>query len=507
MESTKTRKRKVYRNVEELLDDLKSYGRYQKILNIMLAILYVPASFQIMIMYFIAVQPKWRCLGNSSLCFSTKVHPSSNMSRCNIPRHHWEYVEPKDYSLITDLDLDCGDEWLSDMALSITYLGWAIGSLTLGYLANRIGRKKVIFLSTLMIIITVFVSAFVTNIYLFIVLRFVVGFFKSGNAYILYMLMGECVNSEHRSFASLIITLAYNTALVILGLKAYYIRKWRTLLIMCSVPYMFVLLFHFYVQESIRWLYLKGMNDRIVHVCSKIADWNRVNDFNYDFLIVKTIDSEVKTNPKELFRSHAVTRRSIVLIYCWFMATGLYYAFFNMADDFGASMHITFVLFALLEVPANMFGSWCMDRFGRKCTIPGSMLVGSFLSTTIAFVMIATDSTSVRVLIGAIVQGCLVIAFNFLIPWTVEILTTDIRSLGMGIFSAAGRTGGVMSPWIANRLNLLHPVAPFLAVGILGCSTSYAMWCLPETKGQQMKEVDDQENLPLLKTKGIVQKQ
>ena len=73
--------------------------------------------------------------------------------------------------------------------------------------------------------------------------RFVVGFFEAGCFLSVFVLATELVGPEKRALAGILVWLYFTVALMILGLIAYFVRNWRTLLILSSAPWIFTLAF------------------------------------------------------------------------------------------------------------------------------------------------------------------------------------------------------------------------------------------------------------------------
>lgn len=486
-------------SIEEILTSLNSYGRFQRIINIIFAFITMPTCFHILIMYFIEAQPQWKCVvvggdENSSGCGNGTIYPASNQTRCDIPRRYWAYAESNDYSIITEFQLDCGKEYLAYIANSVYFLGWAIGAIILGILSNLYGRRIVIVTSSFITLSIGLVSSFVPNIYLFICCRFILGIFTMGNVSLLIVLIGEFIDTKHRPLAGMIITVSYTVAITMLGVKAYFIRRWRLLLRACSLPYFFVIFFYKFIPESIRWLYLHNRKREMLAVCKRMAYWNK-RKFPDDFTIpAPESTSQSRAAVSKIFGNRQNLKLIMVLMFNWFSANALYYAFFLTAEDFGISMYLTFIFFALVEVPSNIIGSVCSDRLGRKKTVPISILLGGAISFLIAFLPKTKELLILRIILGVFGTSFLIISFNFLIIWSVEILTTDIRSVGIGIVSAAGRFGGISAPWIAVYLRMIHPSLPFVTIGGVGVISGLAMLSLPETRGVVMKdEVHEKE--------------
>ena len=107
----------------------------------------------------------------------------------------------------------------------------------------RFGRLKTLFISLAVHIFVGFLSAFSPNYWVFLATRFITGFCKPGIGLVMFTLASEYVGEKHRPMSGLLLMLATGLSLAILGVKAYFIRQWKTLFIACTIPYAFVLPF------------------------------------------------------------------------------------------------------------------------------------------------------------------------------------------------------------------------------------------------------------------------
>ena len=131
--------------------------------------------------------------------------------------------------------------WLASGA--ILFFGKAVGAIILGSLADKYGRKSVLFPSLLIVLLFSFVMAFAKVFWIVAVCRFIVGFFEVGCLLSMFVLATELVGPEKRALAGIVVWFYFTAALMILGLIAYFVRDWRTLLILSSAPWIFTLAF------------------------------------------------------------------------------------------------------------------------------------------------------------------------------------------------------------------------------------------------------------------------
>ena len=88
-----------------------------------------------------------------------------------------------------------------------------------------------------------------------------------------FILMSELVGSKRRPLAGLIIYVTTPIGWCVLALKAYYVRNWKVLSMVCTLPYLvFVFGFYGYVPESVRWLQCRGEEEKIKNIIGETND-------------------------------------------------------------------------------------------------------------------------------------------------------------------------------------------------------------------------------------------
>ena len=104
----------------------------------------------------------------------------------------------------------------------------------------RFGRVKILVVSFYGIVVVSFLSAFSPNFAMFAVCRFIIGIFKPATVLGPYVIAGELVGPKYRPVAGAILWILFVVAMVLTGVKAYFIRQWKILVIACSAPYFVV---------------------------------------------------------------------------------------------------------------------------------------------------------------------------------------------------------------------------------------------------------------------------
>merc|ERR1712112_20416 len=167
----------------------------------------------------------------------------------------------------------------------------------------------------------------------------------------------------------------------------------------------------------------------------------------------------------------------------------------KMTDD----LYLSFILVALIEIPAYLILPVLIDIWGRKPLfvvtqlIPGIFcIVAAFLNEGVIFTVLTLGSK-----MGA------AMAFNVTFMYTAQLYPTTIRNSAVGTCSTIARLGGLMAPWVGKYLT--NPVAfsdpipeyvPLVLFGGFGVLGGLCALLLPEPLGFPLPNTfDDIEDI------------
>lgn len=477
-----------FNTIDDILEKVGSYGRYQILLTIALCTFIIPLSFPILIMYFTALEPPWRCVRNSTVCITNQTMTSGDLKKCSIPRSEWEFTEDKDYSIITQFDIYCDRKWIIHLTTSALFIGWGLGSIIFGWIADNFGRKIVIAPSLLVVIMLNFLSAFSPNALIFTLGRLLIGVFISGVYYPSYLCMSEFTSNKYRPFSLNMIKCSFPIGLTLLALKAYFLRNWKFIHIACSVPYLLVLGFVIFIPESIRWLHVQRKDRELRLVLHKVAVWNK-KTLPPSFTLSPPSDTScLKSNPLDLFRSKSVAIKSAIHGYAWLVITMVFYGLTLASSDLGGSIYTNFVLISLSEIPGALATIYLCKVIGRKKTVCSCIVLSSLFCITITFIPISGKLKIIRVVFGIIGKICVSVSFSAILIWSLEIYPTSMRAQATGFFQLTGRVGSSSAPWIAKALNRVYFGSPFLVMGVSLLIGAFMLVTLPEPNGMSFLE-------------------
>ena len=103
----KPKKIENYMDVDEILLDIGEFGRMQVALVFIFCLLIIPPTYHTLIMSFAGSNPNWRCVANSTECNMTGefsvLQEDDYYKRCDMKRSSWEFTQPKEFSIVTEV--------------------------------------------------------------------------------------------------------------------------------------------------------------------------------------------------------------------------------------------------------------------------------------------------------------------------------------------------------------------------------------------------------------------
>lgn len=182
----------------------------------------------------------------------------------------------------------------------------------------------------------------------------------------------------------------------------------------------------------------------------------------------QTINSTVDSLRK-LYSSQLLPRTTLPLQLLWFCLSFATYGITTWINTLFVEIQLENIyfnsfLFALSSLPGNIVSMVYSDRYGRK-----KMLIGSLIGAACGLVVFATTvyagsrqendgqsntsmQTFVIVLCACAFQAFGTISWNTIDIITAEMFPTNVRSAGMGVCTATGRLGGILSQCINAKL-------------------------------------------------------
>ena len=481
--------------VEQMLPHIGDNGTFQKLLVVGFTITLFVTSMQPVLCTFITLAPDWRCVENSTECtWKNMTFPAQDERRCNMSRSEWKYIADKDFSIVTQFDVDCERKSLVTLFMAIFFVGWGMGAIVCGWVVDRHGRRIIFLPAMITIFVLGFASPFASNVYIVIAFRFFIGFSFPGLLIQSQVVITEFVGTSFRHIAIGVSSSSFNVAWVLLGVKAYYLQNWKYLSIVCTAPYLPIFLFYFFIPESARWLHLKNRHEEAMIILRRIAKWN--NRTLPDNITLASNHSTItvhsgNSNIFHLFSSPKLATRTCVLMFVWFSCALSSYGLQFSAGNLGGTVYLNFMLLSAAGVPAAVAGSTGLKMFGRKITTLSHVILAGVTCFVIAGLPSNGVYRVVRLVLGIFGKFCVVAQIACLYTWSPEMYPTSMRAVAMGVVQLSARVGSGLSPLVVIELARYGQWIPFVVIGVVSVLAGGFGFLLPETKGMQLKENEE----------------
>ncbi|XP_062954070.1 solute carrier family 22 member 1 [Cynocephalus volans] len=410
-------------------------------------------------------------------------------------RDGWVYDTPGS-SIVTEFDLVCADAWKVDLFQSCVNAGFFLGSLVIGYVADRFGRKLCLLVTALVNALAGVLMALAPDYTSMLLFRLLQGLVSKGTWMAGYTLITEFVGLGSRRTVAILYQMAYTVGLVALPGVAFAIPHWRWLQLAVSLPTFLSLLYYWCVPESPRWLLSQKRNTQAIKIMNHIAQKNgKLPPADLKLLSLEE-DVTEKRSPSfaDLFRTPHLRKHTFVLMYLWFTVAVLYQGLIMHMGTTSENLHLDFFYSALMEFPAAFVVLVTIDRVGRLYPMATAYLVAGAACFIMTF--ISHDLHWVNTVIACIGRLGITVVVQMICLVNAELYPTFIRSLGVMVCSSLCDVGGIITPFLVFRLMEIWQGLPLVLFGVLGLVAGGMTLLLPETKGKALPEtIKDAENL------------
>ncbi|XP_049731655.1 solute carrier family 22 member 1 isoform X1 [Elephas maximus indicus] len=410
-------------------------------------------------------------------------------------RHGWVYDTPGS-SIVTEFNLVCADSWKVDLFQSCVNVGFFLGSLGIGYIADRFGRKACLLATVLISAVSGVLMAIAPNYVSMLFFRLLQGLVSKGSWTSGYTLITELVGPDYRRMVAILYQMAFTVGLMLLVGIAYVLPHWRWLQLAVTLPTFLFMLYYWCVPESPRWLLSQKRNTQAVRIMGYIAQKNgRPSPADLKMLsLEEDVTEKLSPSLADLFRTPRMRKHTFILLYLWFTSAVLYQGLIMHVGATGGNLYLDFFYSALVEFPASIFILLTIDRIG--CLYP--LAVWNLVAGAACFAMlfISHDLYWLNIVVACIGRMGITIVFQLVCLVNAELYPTFVRNLGVMVCSSLCDVGGIITPFIVFRLMEIWQGLPLALFAVFGLVAGGMTLLLPETKGMALPEtIEDIENL------------
>ena len=425
---------------------------------------------------------------------------------CNIESFNRSIVEKCDSyvyddsvvfeSFVTKYDLVCDKEYWARMIRAVMILGLFIGSVIGGHLGDCFGRKRVMLISTIIMIPNLMFSGYSPNLWVYIIL-FLLNITTLPLIWIsLSTLTLELFGKDYRGNAVVAEGLSWCFGQLISVLVFYLTRHWTYLHLWIGIISVLGLPAFLIIPESPRWLITQGKRILAEEVLLKIARWNRRDLSDNDKEEIKTILETVERNTKKgkdkrgsmrVFFTKMELKKTLILSLNWGILLTSYYVLYLSVTELSGNIFINSALLSLLgNFPGKFMVGVTLKHFSRRFNILlYHFLAGSFLMILGLIPKQFTIGVLICFLLSMI---CIEAGFTAVSLTTRELYPTTIRNLALGFFSSISRIFAITSPFIS-KLSCIWKPLPMLIISLSFMVVASLSYQLPETKNANLTEI------------------
>lgn len=412
------------------------------------------------------------------------VNESASRKPCELFRYddlHYDETVP------TKWDLVCSHGHLPSLVYSVGTAGSVIGTVFIGAMADRYGRKLTFFAIVAVAVLSGFGSVLATNFAVFVAMRFINALLDPQIDQVPYIIMLELVGVKQRTLMLGVACMGWTLGMCLLPLVAYLSRTWVVLATVCASCAVPLFLYFRIIPESPRWLLSQGRLPEASAILRNIAARNKVEpplDLDQKLKKVQQSISAEEEEEKsgsilDLITKPKIRRNLLILTLIGSADSCAYSGLHINVTHLSGNEFLNFLYLALVEIPANAIGWWSMDRFGRRWTNVFFVL----LTAAACWAPVVAPSSSMVHLISSIVaKFSTTAAYMMMYQQSAELFPTPLRSFSVGVLTALAAVFTASVPYVV-YLGRYGAWIPFLFLAVLTTAAGISAAWLPETKG------------------------
>ncbi|VVC97090.1 unnamed protein product [Leptidea sinapis] len=409
----------------------------------------------------------------------------------NFDKTWYEWTIPSEKNWVCDKEINVANIY------AYSKISEAFGSVFFGWFGDVYGRRPTYILSLTMIVIGRIVSLVAGSSFIVFVIGCVIASLPSWSVpQTVSVISMEMSSSSRRTVTTTLRYTAFSIGLAIMPFLYWWLRDWKTFIIVTTAPLLPFALLSWKITESPRWMFVEGNAKKCIKTMKKIA---QTNDFKLSHDIEKEMLSTTYSNnaqwfgPFALFSSKRLALNTILLLLLWIFVSIMYAVMLlSVGETSQSNPFLEFSIQSIVEIPSNFLGAWLCDRIGRRRSAVSSLIVIALMWSVVTY----REMTSLEWLrlpwIGSalIAIGRLTISITFFAInlMNLEIYPTCLRQSGLSLGNVVSSVSAAISPYIlflGRRVDSRLPGLILTSVSIFSVFTSMF---LPETLNAKLPE-------------------
>ena len=347
--------------------------------------------------------------------------------------------------------------------LSGSYAGWIaasalggslLGSIVLGWAADRIGRRQIFQASILWYAVFTALTALAWGPGSLSAFRFLAGIGLGGMLVVDPSMLAEYLPPQKRGRFLVFLDFFWPVGLLLAtGLSWVFLVQvggdwgWRYLFLAAAFPAFLAFVARLTLPESPYYLARRGRTQEAASVLREITGRN--------------VDPDALQTPVETHSSvrDLVSERlrstSALIVLVWIALNISYYGLFlwlpfvlQDREQFSIDVYLLLTLSALSQFPGYFTSIWLVERIGRKPTLAAFLLLGGVSAYAFAVADSAAALAAALFFVGFFNLG----AWGAVYPYTAELFPTRLRTSAFGMVEGVGKGAAIGGPYLFGAL-------------------------------------------------------
>lgn len=335
---------------------------------------------------------------------------------------------------------------------TLFFLGMFVGAFIFGRVADRVGRRNVLLLTVLADAIFGLASVFAPSFQILLAFRFLTGVAVGGTLPVDYAMMAEFLPPKNRGRWLVALEGFWAIGTIVVAVTAWIAASqgaaapWRWIFFVAALPAVIGIFLRLWVPESPMYLLKSGQPDRALSVINRVLKANGAKPLPADTELVLSAPSEGA--PNSIFAG-SLLMPTLGILAVWFLVSLSYYGVFVWVPGWLANEGMGWVrgygflvILALAQVPGYALAAYGVERWGRRPTLMGFLLLSALACFLFTLSMNPALVAASLIVMSFALLGC----WGALYAFTPELYPTNLRGTGMGTASAVARLGGIFAP-------------------------------------------------------------
>ncbi|MCW2528940.1 MAG: transporter, sugar porter family, partial [Pseudonocardiales bacterium] len=404
-------------------------------------------------------------------------------------------------------DFSLNSPFEKGLVVAVLLAGAAVGALVAGRIADSLGRRRAILITSVVFVIGLLLSALAPTLWIFLASRFIIGLGVGSTSFVVPLYIGEIAPPERRGGLVSLNQLSVTVGILVSPLIAYFLAgpgDWRVSVGLALLPAIALGLGVLGQPESPAWLVRQGRDDDARTVLGRLRDGDQEIEDEID-TIREVAQEEQHGSTRQLLdrRLRPALMLGVVLAIIQQITginTVIYFAP-TVLEEGGlgrSAALLALVVVGVTNVVMTMVAIKYLDRVGRRRLLIGGML-GMVVGLAALALAFALGIHGGGAIFATIALAFYVGAFAVSLGPIVWLLIAEIFPLRVRGQAASVAT---MFNWAANLAVAVSYLSIISAIGRTGTFVAYAAVTVlslgyvvakvPETKGLKLSEIEEQ---------------